>query len=487
MAKRQKGKIIPMLSPEKYIRQKARSLEIFDCWVNTDWNKTNMATVIVARKHTNDNVTVGFYLVDLNCLGIKDSYFMFNITIYEYTELLQKVSAGLEMEKTNYTLAHNIVFAGVEFADEYGFKPAKDFTLTTRYILEEDDENIELIEIECGMNGMPAYMRGPDDTDVMVKKVIAKLKNTAGEGNYHYFDKTEVPGDEENDMWDDTELIDDYDDLSINKISEYAVGKMDELENKFDILTTREKAMLYHKLDNKEDKLTVDERFEYIYLGVALTNEMIDKDKVTRISHHYAQQMKGYIITEEFTPGFLGIKPELSEEHLVLAKLFGKFHDASKNDLDAAEKHYQKMLNKFSHSPAVAFADLLLTSMKNDESLFLKKIKIHYQRFPDYPIIHIMHDLTNPDKLNLKELLNEGFDRYFLGRNEIQDIEMFQYFNMLAIICLKDNDLTSLESICNIVHEFYFDTDLSDKLYRTIELFKRELIKSLSDQFDNTF
>lgn len=488
MAKKNKGKVIKMLSPEKYIRQKARTLEIWECWVNTDWKKTNMATVIIARKHSNENVTVGLYLVDLNCLGIKDSYFRFNNTTYEYSELLQKVSTGLEMQKTNYNLAHNIVYAGLEFAAEYGFKPAKVFTNTTKYILEEDDEKIELIEIECGMNGKPAYMRGPDDTDAMVKKVIAQLKNTGGEDSYYYFDETEAPGDVGDDMWYDDEVMDDEDDddddddLAIDELTEYAVGRMDELEKRFGTLTTREIAKLYYKHDNQRDKLTIDERFEYIYLASALTHRLIDQNEVNRIFHHFAQQMEGYTIIEEFTPEFLGIEPESSKEHLELAKLFEKFYDATSNDPEAAEKHYQKMLNKFSDSPAIAFADILLTSMKKDESLFHKKIKTYYQRFPDYPIIHIMHDLTNPDMLSLRELLDERFDRYFSGRTEIHDFEMHQYFNMLAIICLKDNDLTSLEGIYNTINEFYYNTYLSDKLYYTIELFKREVLKPLSDQ-----
>jgi hypothetical protein len=92
MAKKKNGKIVPMLSPEKYIRQKARSLEIFDCRVNTEWNKTNVATGTVARRPSNDYVTVGLNLAELNCFGIKDFCFMFNITICECTELLQIVN-----------------------------------------------------------------------------------------------------------------------------------------------------------------------------------------------------------------------------------------------------------------------------------------------------------------------------------------------------------------------------------------------------------
>ena len=49
-----------------------------------------MANIIIARKHSNDNLTFGIYLVDLLCLGVKDSFYGFNIPEQEYRELIEK-------------------------------------------------------------------------------------------------------------------------------------------------------------------------------------------------------------------------------------------------------------------------------------------------------------------------------------------------------------------------------------------------------------
>jgi hypothetical protein len=68
MANKNKGKVVQMLSPENYIRKKARSLPIFECRVNGEWKESKMAQVLVARRHTNGNITACFYLVDLMCL-----------------------------------------------------------------------------------------------------------------------------------------------------------------------------------------------------------------------------------------------------------------------------------------------------------------------------------------------------------------------------------------------------------------------------------
>jgi len=70
-----KGKVIQMLSPENYIRKKARMLPIYECWLNNDWEVSGAASIIIARRHTNENITFYLYLVDLYCLGVKDSFY----------------------------------------------------------------------------------------------------------------------------------------------------------------------------------------------------------------------------------------------------------------------------------------------------------------------------------------------------------------------------------------------------------------------------
>lgn len=184
MANKKKGKVVQMLTPEKYIRQKARTLAIYECWVNDDWGETGMASITVARKHTNGNLTVGLYLVDLKCLGVKDSHYLFNISEMEYEGFLEKQNYSMRLEKAEYTLVHNIIYAGTEYAEDYGFSPHKDFSIA-KYILEEDTDEIELIEVDCGGDdGNPLYVKGPLDNAVRVVEIVRQLEKTAGEGNF---------------------------------------------------------------------------------------------------------------------------------------------------------------------------------------------------------------------------------------------------------------------------------------------------------------
>ena len=59
------------LSDENYIRQRARTLKIGTCYVSDAIIKAGEGNIIVSRLHTGGRVSIGVYLVDAYCLGLK--------------------------------------------------------------------------------------------------------------------------------------------------------------------------------------------------------------------------------------------------------------------------------------------------------------------------------------------------------------------------------------------------------------------------------
>jgi tetratricopeptide (TPR) repeat protein len=184
MSKNKKHKVVSLssnkFSPENYIKSQARSLPIIECLITAEWEGAGICTIIVARGHKTGNVTVGSYLVDLYCLGLKDTGYRFNATQTEYNELKQGNSG---LKPSDYTTAHNIIYGAIAYAEDFGFKPHKDFSVS-QFILEADDDHIELLEFEFGLNGKPCYMPGPYDEEAKINRIEATLKLNAGEGNY---------------------------------------------------------------------------------------------------------------------------------------------------------------------------------------------------------------------------------------------------------------------------------------------------------------
>lgn len=211
MSKNKKRKIVSLkpaqLSPENYIKANARSLPIVECLINSDWESVGICHIVIARAHKNGNLTVGNYLVDIYCLGVKDADYQFNIPPEEYEELKHEFA---DWEECEYVLAHNIVYGAVAFAEDYGFKPHKDFSIA-QYILEEDDERVELMEIEFGLDGKPFYARGPYDDDSTINRIKNTLMRTAGEGNFTVAEDTEFDDGEFDDEIMDDEFGEDED------------------------------------------------------------------------------------------------------------------------------------------------------------------------------------------------------------------------------------------------------------------------------------
>lgn len=159
MAKNKKRKSAPgknqAISPKKYLQTKARQLPIYACYINEEWETSKLAQIFIARRHKNGNVTFAGYLTDLLGLGVKDAMYNYNLPLSEFEELLD--SAGENMVECEYVLAHNLIYGAVEFALDYDVIPHKDWEIA-RYVLEEDTEDIPLMELEFGVNGVPAFI-----------------------------------------------------------------------------------------------------------------------------------------------------------------------------------------------------------------------------------------------------------------------------------------------------------------------------------------
>ena len=119
MSKKKKTQQPPKKStPESYIRQKARTLPIGDCYLSDNWQEAGEGIVWVTRCHPQGTYTIGIYLVDTFCLGVKDSNFHFSIDSLDYEELLQSINRKETLRKVTYEQAHNLIYGAVAFAEE---------------------------------------------------------------------------------------------------------------------------------------------------------------------------------------------------------------------------------------------------------------------------------------------------------------------------------------------------------------------------------
>jgi hypothetical protein len=355
------------LSPKKYIETKARTLPIYKCFVNKNWELASEASVIVMRRHVNGNVTTGIYLVDLLCLGIKDTFYFFN---EPEGEIYERFPADVDVmfNEVDYALAHNIIYAGHDFALDYGIEPHKEFAVT-KFILEEDNDKIPLMDIPVGdEDGLPHLMvHQPGE----YSSALAKLMKNAGEGNYRYT-ITGITGD------DFDEDADEEFDKEDNLIENYDLGS----------ITPREAMFLSDAELNDFDKGLERTGIEKTTL---LTEQALRR--LTRAHPEYSEDIEDtedYWLLEECEFSAFGISGEEVEFFFenIEPELIGEESEAEK-----MRASFGELLDKYADKLLIVAAIFEYEFDQNGD--FAEQAKSHLENLQGYPLAKLDLALAN--------------------------------------------------------------------------------------------
>ncbi len=167
------------------IIRRARAFPIFECLISSNWqgDTTALIQVVIARQQPDGAICFGSYLIDRACLGVKNTMAKADISLSAYETKVRGTTfrAGTP-EECPPELAHQMVYASIDYAAKFGFTPEKDFALS-QYLLTPRGELAEPYNIPFGKNGKPFFIAGPYDN---AKQIIEQLEKTAGPGNYDY-------------------------------------------------------------------------------------------------------------------------------------------------------------------------------------------------------------------------------------------------------------------------------------------------------------
>jgi hypothetical protein len=175
---------------------------VVGCWISPGWSTglgiagenpgwpvgdqqgagtEGLVSVLLARRHRFDRVSVAGYLVDAYCLGVKDALGpeitdeaklgRFSAEFFSaYSR--EPLAAPLE-------LARELVFGAVEYARGLGFSPHPDFAAARELLGSWSGPGV----ITFGNEGKPEYVAGPYDDP---QPIIRKLERSCGRGNFHF-------------------------------------------------------------------------------------------------------------------------------------------------------------------------------------------------------------------------------------------------------------------------------------------------------------
>ena len=167
------------------IIRRARAFPILDCWISAEWQKDSpgLVEILVARQQPDGDICFGMYLVDKFCLGLKNTFGRVNYSRTRYEdELHNTFFQDTGRVACPPELAHQMIYASIEYAAQFGFTPEKDFALT-QYLLAPHGELEEPYDLTFGRDGKPFFLAGPYDDPQLILK---QLEKTAGPGKYDY-------------------------------------------------------------------------------------------------------------------------------------------------------------------------------------------------------------------------------------------------------------------------------------------------------------
>jgi len=164
------------------IIKNAKSYPVHECLIDKKWQEMGMAQILLSRRQPNGKLMFGVYLVDIYCLGLKNTFCNVNFSLQEYQKLKLETFKRVVLMPCSPGKVCKIIFGAIEYAKRLGFSPQKDFDLS-QYVLKGLPIDDYDLKTEFGYNGKPFYVAGPDDDfEAIVKALRIKL----GEGNFRF-------------------------------------------------------------------------------------------------------------------------------------------------------------------------------------------------------------------------------------------------------------------------------------------------------------
>ena len=158
---------------------------VYEVLVTPTWRDTSrLVSVWISRRAPDtEKAAVAFMLVDLGCLGVKSAQVKRFSTLADYNEFRAKAMSAQPMMPADFDLAAKILYTAVDYAAELGFKPDYVFNQAEIFLDGAHPEQCAIPVPVGGPEGKPFFVNGPyDDVD----RVLATLRRTVGEGNFHY-------------------------------------------------------------------------------------------------------------------------------------------------------------------------------------------------------------------------------------------------------------------------------------------------------------
>ena len=151
-----------------------------------DLDDEGMGNLLLSRKGPDGLLGVSLFLVDKQCLGVKNAFFR-ELHEEQYFEAKRRTLYNRPAEPVAMHPAcmRKLVESAVDYARDLGFPPHKDYG-AAQAIFGDIDASACPTHFEFGDQGKPLFVAGPNDNPAKSRKIIKQLEKRCGAGGYNY-------------------------------------------------------------------------------------------------------------------------------------------------------------------------------------------------------------------------------------------------------------------------------------------------------------
>ena len=153
---------------------------IVRCTMPMNLFEIGMGAICVARALPSGQVGVAFFLLDVFCLGVKNTFYE-EMGRHELNERLETADVNDVFTEIEPAKARKLIRDAAAYAADLGLPAHKD-TPVLEAIFGDVDASACTETFTFGKDGKPFYINGPDDTPAKIRAITQALEKCRGEG-----------------------------------------------------------------------------------------------------------------------------------------------------------------------------------------------------------------------------------------------------------------------------------------------------------------
>ena len=177
----------PMEGGRKYAAvASALNAPVYECWMPAELFEPNrgIGTVVVSRKSSGGDILAATFLLDVFCLGIKDTFLLL-MSGEDYTDLVDQFRGDGPLEAIPSSCARKLVTSAEAYARSIGLPPHKGYRWSSKIFGDIEASDCPR-SFTFGSDGKPLFVAGPYDGPGKVKRVMRTLEKHCGRDGFHF-------------------------------------------------------------------------------------------------------------------------------------------------------------------------------------------------------------------------------------------------------------------------------------------------------------